>query len=75
MTPAGQRWTKRKPTEPGWYWHRNTMLPSVDPSPVQIVRLIDGELAACWNISTVRLEKVSTESEWQGPLTPNEATE
>ena len=66
------QWTKDKPKCPGWYWHRNKLLPSVQPSPVQVVQQTGGELIVCWNLSHVRMSQVSPESEFQGPITPHD---
>jgi hypothetical protein len=71
--PAGQRWTRRKPTEPGWYWFRWDK----DRDAIIVVVSIED---CDWRV----LEMGNTYSgafagytsgEFQGPLTPNEATE
>lgn len=74
MTPAGQRWTRRNPTEPGWYWYRGSLVLETDGIEVVHVFEDDGALFA----ETVNnySEPVSDfDGEWQGPLAPNEATE
>lgn len=63
--PAGQRWTCNKPTEPGWYWWKYTGEPSV----VHVVHsmyglVIEGHVGLVQNMN----------AQWQGPLSPNEAT-
>jgi len=67
MTPAGQRWTRSKPTEPGWYWWRDERETRV----VEVYAAHTGELNASgenFDLSDLTI------GEWQGPLTPNEAT-
>jgi hypothetical protein len=70
--PAGQRWTKRKPTEPGWYWWRFR----VGKDPVAM-KIGDDHIAKTnvFTIGTSVLLIDELPGEWQGPITPNEATE
>jgi hypothetical protein len=71
-TPAGQRWTREKPTEPGWYWVRSLL------GGVEIVSIgcVNGVLRVYEHgcDTGVKMEYLSS-GEWQGPITPNEATE
>lgn len=74
MTPAGQRWTRSKPTEPGWYWWRD----HVHGIPTMIEVEGDGSdvepLIVRWDCADDEpVEQM--DGEWQGPLSPNEATE
>ena len=69
--PAGQRWTKRKPTEPGWYWWRNNGEPEMVHVTNPSVVLLCGDSRV---FSTNMMIGHGT-GEWQGPITPNEATE
>jgi hypothetical protein len=86
LTPAGQRWTRERPTEPGWYWWR--VSPNTCPDLVLLRKGGVGseETVLCdvigtiergeWSFSDKRccLLKDLLSGEWQGPLTPNEAT-
>jgi len=36
-------WTNKKPTKPGWYWHRFT-----PDNEVRVIRLFDGLLGKIW---------------------------
>ena len=77
MTPAGQRWTRSTPTEPGWYWFNEQdsvhgqevvhILPWPNENQPQflIARFASGRRGKVTDLC----------GEWQGPLTPNEATE
>jgi hypothetical protein len=71
MTPAGQRWTRNKPTEPGWYWWRTVN----GDSAVRIIHTHEGGLLIQFEGGHVTHLHRVTLGEWQGPLTPNEATE
>ncbi len=85
-TPSGQRWTRSKPTEPGWYWWRLTTVSS--PALVLLRNggggsyetilcdVIDTVEQGEWSFSDKRccLLKDLLSGEFQGPLTPNEAT-
>ena len=78
MTPAGQRWTRSTPTEPGWYWYRRTDVPAhCIRTAVLEVRFQQGKLKAYDDYGDGVLWHPLKEysGEWQGPLTPNEATE
>ena len=71
LTPAGgapQRWTRRKPTAPGWYWWREGLDAQPALYPVEWK-----PVWKCWGIPGKRVDEML--GEWQGPLTPNEATE
>jgi hypothetical protein len=71
-TPAGQRWTRRKPTIEGWYWFRDN---KKDPPDVHWLSLIDGKLRVFTMSNENCVEHIDDYTgEWQGPLTPNEAT-
>jgi len=61
--PAGQRWTRNKPTEPGWYWWRDPGF--VLSGGLKPIYLDEKDLTAPWGNTC----------EWQGPIAPNEATE
>ena len=69
MTPAGQRWTTQQPTAPGWYWYRE------DHEDVYAVKVLD-DLTIIFpgNECDYQMTELGVQ-EWQGPLTPNEATE
>ena len=71
VTPAGQRWTRTKPTEPGWYWWRN----NGDPEMVHVIEPSIVLLCGDNRICSVNAMIGHGTGEWQGPLTPNEATE
>ena len=69
---AGQRWTRNKPTEDGWYWWRKPEDNLLIPYVVKVQKSPSGDMFVFWqhdwNYATV------LGGEWQGPLTPNEAT-
>ena len=72
-TPAGQRWTREKPSREGVYWFRwsgnsSPLIVSVakddcDWRVLEMGNEYDGALGGYSN------------GEWQGPIFPNEATE
>lgn len=78
-TPAGQRWTRNKPEVEGWYWFRSYDEPE---SIVQVYQHVDGP----WCMSGPEMEHCEildkdhdedgndVHTEWQGPLSPHEAT-
>lgn len=70
---AGQRWTKRKPTEPGWYWHRDLTRPYEDEREPYLVKVREYGGRLC--VGNCELSGPPYHGEWQGPLTPNEVTE
>ena len=60
-------WTRKKPTVPGWYWHRWD--PRDEPNVCQIVRDLEtGALMITWE--TLEAEPVDRHdgAEWAGPL-------
>lgn len=65
---AGQRWSRDRPSRPGWYWFRNTDL--VDEHEPRIVYLRDYvrglAVGNCHIDGFTRYE----EGEWCGPLEP-----
>lgn len=70
---AGQRWSKERPTEPGWYWFRFPSN-SVDPEVFKIHHGEDG-LEVVGPFSETPLDEWMEDcdgGEWQGPITPNE---
>lgn len=70
MTPAGQRWTRNKPTEPGSYWLRRE---GYDPEVLTLYY-------RSWNRLTVNCQGdddlANYDGEWYGPIQPpkDEAT-
>ena len=75
MTPAGQRWTRDKPTVAGWYWFRGAF---TDGCLVMARVICSGQEWRCdliYDSVTMLPEQDDEWCEWQGPLTPNEATE
>lgn len=64
LTPAGQRWTRERPTEPGWYWYRAV------PDSELIVWVNDAGEVSSLNYDTT-VDRMP--GEWQGPLFPSEA--
>lgn len=61
------RWTRERPTEPGYYWlHR----PWVEPSPqvVKVVRHVSGALKVIVFGNVFSLDQIG--GEWAGPLEP-----
>lgn len=73
MTPAGQRWTREKPTEPGWYWWRDEGL--YNGIKILQLSLVMSDLQVHEHGMLNGLLVRELPGEWQGPLTPNEATE
>ena len=74
MTPAGQRWTREKPTVEGWYW-----LVEDGWGGPEVVLVKSANLLLRVYFTSGRREDVGTvNAEWYGPiqrpLTPNEAT-
>ena len=67
MTPAGQRWTRERPTEPGWYWYKG------DTDLDAVVVWVAPNL--CLINLTHKGPVRAYDGLWQGPLTPNEAME
>ena len=74
-TPAGQRWTRNKPTEPGWYWWRHNAC-----SPVHATHLErgngcdqDGLWYAKENMCVPHNAAYVPYGEWLGPITPEQA--
>ena len=66
------RWTKTRPTEPGWYWLRLT-LPTVSGRNEQfseIVLLLKEEGGKRWMIRSAGIygSQRTHEGEWAGPL-------
>ena len=69
MTDAsGQRWTREKPTEPGWYWYRE---PGLGAEAVCVYQP-NGPDTDYLEIYDTPLTEF--DGEFQGPLTPHEAT-
>lgn len=69
---AGQRWSTQKPTVPGWYWWRW----KGEVRAIQLAVLpgsTTGKMYVKGGIS-VPINALDCDGEWQGPLTPNEAT-
>lgn len=69
------RWTREKPSQPGWYWWRNLNLKDeADRGPfVYFVRDYAGEMA----IGNARIKGFARfeQGDWAGPLTlPEEPT-
>lgn len=69
--PAGQRWTRKRPTEPGWYWFRGC--PDLNPMVVWVSTT--GGICECAKLFNPDSSVDLMDGEWQGPLTPNEVTE
>ena len=71
MTPAGQRWTRKRPKHSGWYWWR------ANPGGYAIIERYDmsADGLVMYKQEAGQLIKYPLlDGEWQGPLTPNEAT-
>lgn len=71
--PTGQRWTRERPTKPGVYWFRWDK----DRDAIIVVVLIED---CDWRVLEMGNEYSGAfagyaSGEWQGPLSPNEATE
>ena len=63
---AGQRWSKERPKEAGWYWYRN------DSEPC-ILNIDWSELAERLYVNCDGDDVLENyDGEWQGPITPNE---
>lgn len=70
-SPAGQRWTRERPVKNGWYWWRFDA--STNATMVHMMVCNDGSLAEMTE-NGLLLREAGFAGEWQGPLTPNEAT-
>ena len=73
-TPAGQRWTRRKPTEPGWYWFRRIDLPlHCARAAVLEVSTVKGVLSVYEDYGDGVLwhPLKQYKGEWLGPITPD----
>jgi IS4 transposase len=74
--PAGQRWRRSKPKEEGWYWWRGRKDGLNMPFIIEIITMHDSvrnRLVACF--TNGRREWLDDlHGEWQGPLTPQEAS-
>ena len=66
---AGQRWTRMKPTEPGWYWIK------LSTGYVKILHVRRCEFIGKLVTEDAVWLKDMGEVLWQGPLSPHEATE
>ena len=66
---AGQRWSRERPTVPGWYWWRNVEM-GYEPDLAQI-DMVDEKLRAYFICEFEEWVNVM-DGEWQGPITPNE---
>lgn len=73
MTPAGQRWTRSKPTEPGWYWWRR---PLVAPTLALVFGPPQGLLMYLPEDETsdaaISVSATYEDTEWLGPLSPDD---
>jgi len=65
-TPEVCRWTKEKPTKPGWYWHRMPFLN--DAKHAVQVFLRDGKYHAILSVGIVPIGPSFEGSEWAGPI-------
>lgn len=70
-TPAGQRWTHRKPAREGWYWWRED--PDSTPQMLYVKQLNVGLRVMIHADQSATMEYL--QGEWQGPIIPHEATE
>lgn len=74
MTPAGQRWSRNKPTVPGWYWWRR---PGEEPTIAQVRASLHEGLFFYLPENEGREGSISVsvawpDTEWQGPITPHD---
>ena len=63
-------WSRERPTKAGWYWWRR----SVGFHKALKLYSFGGGLCIDANEENFPIEEIDG-GEWQGPLTPNEATE
>ena len=72
-TPAGQRWTRDKPTQEGWYWYRDSDVTCHSMVYVEEMLVLGSIRVAIYRSGDgMFISKMS--GEFQGPLTPHEAT-
>ena len=62
-----RRWTKVKPTAPGWYWYRENTQDC--PHVIEIVDVCD-ELQTMHDTFDFKVSELH--GEWAGPITPPE---
>lgn len=70
MTPVGQRWTRSKPTEPGWYWYRTLL---GDREVVKIGRVGHALMVYGHGYGAGSKLEYQSPGEWQGPIFPSES--
>lgn len=65
-------WTTKKPTEPGWWWHRQGDYNSGKPEVCRVFRSeIDNVMRVLWTLDCPFADAVSEyDGEWSGPLEP-----
>ena len=69
MTPAGQRWSRERPTAPGEYrWRRYSKYKSYKVD----VRNGDNGLEVWWEGDITAYLTDEVVGEWQGPITPHD---
>lgn len=71
------RWTREKPTEPGWYWLRFEVPAHIgggyDIKCKEVVE-IKGELRLWWG-EYEEDDALPDNADWQGPIRPEEAAD
>ena len=61
--PAGQRWTRSRPTEPGWYWWRTHAVTTGQLTGLQVVQIEEDGYCRQEGEYVSHLG-----GEWQGPI-------
>lgn len=61
--PRRLKWTREKPTEPGWYWHCKYM-----PSIVRVVKPSSGRMFYYISGYPDQYDVLNDDGEWAGPI-------
>jgi hypothetical protein len=64
------KWTKDKPTSPGWYWVRNIVVGADDYEPAKIEADLEesGRLFVDYSCDAEWLDDYGDNYEWAGPM-------
>lgn len=68
---AGQRWSRNKPTAPGWYWHKRTDGTVMVHEVVSSFDRLWIDLSQYGVLDKILVSNVNA-GEWQGPITPHD---
>ena len=60
------KWTRKKPTKPGWYWYRG----QCDGHTVEVIHFIDDDGEGPYLATSDDLAIDAMDGEWAGPVEP-----